>query len=126
VRAHLAFCVIKLRCDTCNSEFEVPQGTIAGIVFGRHLCHRCGVHYEVDPDAFLKALGCSFPDLDLSEMFELTAEATRIARSWYSSPHFRELLSYQGVDLGPPTERHLLPHISQGVSQAWKQRGGRT
>jgi len=57
-----------------------------------------------------------FP-VELAEGARAAEAATVLAQSWHRNHAFRELLSYRGVDLGPPTERELLGAISEALDQ---------
>lgn len=109
---------VLLGCRSCKQAFECFQPTVAGVALGRHVCPNCHDLYEVKPEDFEAALDRFLPPRGVEEMIALTEEATRVAETWHESPPLARLLTYKGFNLGEPTERFLLSHITLGLYPA--------
>lgn len=115
-RPYRGGCGLDLLCSACGQTFVVRQGTLGGVVFGHHACPACRTEFDLFPDEFTAAVARVFP-VALAEGARAADVATQLAQSWHRSHAFRELLSYRGVDLGPPTERELLGILSEAIER---------
>ena len=115
IRPALEGVYVFLECWKCARSFERFLATVAGLAFGRVRCPKCHSIQEIFPDDFLAALECFLPFKSLDKMVELNQDANRIATSWYRIDRLAQLLLYQGVNLGEPTERALFSCISLGL-----------
>jgi hypothetical protein len=99
---------------------------VAGIGLGGHSCPRCGVVSEVGPETLQAALQRFFPSFSYQEMAALTEEACHLAENWYRVEPLAQVLTYQGINLGEPTERWLGGFFVQGLLQVLKCRENQT
>ncbi len=113
---------LQFRCQACGQAFTSYQTTLACVAIGRHTCPQCQAVYEVWPEDFAAALDRFLPPLGLEELTRLTAEATRIAETWYRVGPLARLLTYKGVNLGESAERVLVSFIAQGLYASYCRR----
>lgn len=108
---------LTFNCRSCSKPFAGFQPTVAGVAVGQHRCPDCGALYSVGPEEFEAALDRFLPERSFEEMAAITEEATRIAESWHQVEPLRGLVTYKGINLGAPTERYLMSHITLGLAQ---------
>lgn len=108
---------VTLRCRSCSHSFSGFQPTVAGVAVGQHRCPNCGALYGVGPKEFEAALDRFLPERSFEEMVAITEEATRIAESWHQREPLCGLVTYKGINLGSPTERYLMSHITLGLQR---------
>ena len=110
-----------LRCTGCGHTFETSVTTIGGIAVVQARCARCNTVNEVWPEDYKAALERCLTQKSPGDMGKLTSEATRITENWYRCEPLRQLLEYEGVNLGEGAERELMAIVVQGLLEASKE-----
>jgi len=109
---------LTLTCGSCETSFEVFQGTIGGVAVGVHPCPHCGVPQEVMPDTFRAAIETRYQGEEVGDMVARNVAAVRIAKTWHGATIWKNALAYEGVNLGEAMAFDVLPWLLEGIEQA--------
>lgn len=107
-----------LRCRECCHAFETYVTTIGGIAMVQARCAQCDAVNKVWPEDYRAALERCLTQKAPGDLGKLTSEATRITENWYQCEPLRQLLEYEGVNLGEGAERELMALVVQGLLEA--------
>ena len=114
VRLRMEGALFVLCCGECHGEFISLQETMGGVPVGLHECPHCGQGFESFPETFFTAMSSHFKAFDYNSAASSNAEMTRLATSWYSHESWQSAMCYEGIKLGPPTEREIASYINAG------------
>ena len=99
----------------CGVEFSSLQATICGLPIAVHACPSCGVETVSDLEISRQVLARFLPDLDFDSLHRLNTELDDLSQHWHRHPSWREILSVEGADLGPPMERELVAKLLKPI-----------
>ena len=106
---------INLQCGGCNASFTTMQTIVAGMAVGEYNCPSCQAVLRIYPEDFLEAATRLYRECDLAAYEQIMMEASRVSHQWAASEKVRDVLSYEGINLGELTSFTSYKFIAKGL-----------